>query len=169
MGSDSDLPVMRRAVDVLTEFGVPHEVQIVSAHRSPERAAAYVAAAGQRGVQVIIAGAGLAAHLAGMAAANTALPVVGVPLASGSLGGLDALLATAQMPTGVPVATVAIDGAGNAAHLALRILALTDRDLAARVEAHRRRMDEGVAAKNAGLQAALLDSSADGAPGEART
>jgi phosphoribosylaminoimidazole carboxylase PurE protein len=155
MGSDSDLPVMRGAADVLADFGVAHEVRIVSAHRSPGRAAEYVSSARGRGVQVIIAGAGLAAHLAGAAAANTALPVIGVPLASsGGLGGLDALLSTVQMPPGVPVATVAIDGARNAAHLALRILALADDELAARVEAHRQRMDVDLAAKNARLQEA---------------
>jgi phosphoribosylaminoimidazole carboxylase PurE protein len=153
LGSDSDLAVMRAAAEVLAEFGVPHEVHVLSAHRSPERALAYVRSARDRGVRVVIAGAGMAAHLAGTAAAATTLPVVGVPLASAAgLCGLDALLATVQMPPGVPVATVAIGGARNAAYLALRILALGDGELAERLEAHRRRMDEDLAAKDGRLQ-----------------
>jgi 5-(carboxyamino)imidazole ribonucleotide mutase len=155
MGSDSDLAVMRGAAEVLAGFGIPHEVRVLSAHRSPARAADYVEGAQGRGVRVIIAGAGLAAHLAGVCAAHTSLPVIGVPLKSesGGLGGADALYATVQMPPGIPVATVAIGGAKNAGHLAARILALGDPELAARIEAFRRAMDEEVAAKNARLEA----------------
>jgi len=149
MGSDSDLPLMRAAADVLTTFGVPHEVRVLSAHRSPERTAEYVKAAPERGIQVFICAAGMAAHLAGVVAAHTALPVIGVPLRStAGLDGADALYSTVMMPPGIPVATVAIGGAQNAAYLALRILALGEPALAARIEAHRAEMDAGVAAKN---------------------
>ena len=152
MGSDSDLPVMRGAVEVLNQFGVPHEVHVMSAHRSPDRVSAYVVAAPDRGVRLFVCGAGMAAHLAGMVAAHTALPVIGVPLASSSgLGGADALFATVQMPPGIPVATVAVNGARNAAHLAVRILSLSDPDLAARVAAFRQSLDTEVAAKDARL------------------
>ena len=152
MGSDSDLAVMRGAVDVLAQFGVPHETHVMSAHRSPVRVAAFVELAPERGVRVFICGAGMAAHLAGVVAGHTSLPVIGVPLGGcGSLGGADALYATVQMPPGVPVATVAIDGAKNAAHLAVRILALVDPDLAAKVDAFRASMDDEVAAKDARL------------------
>ncbi len=159
MGSDSDLPVMRGAADVLVEFGVGHEVRILSAHRSPERAAEYARTARERGLRVLIAGAGMAAHLAGAMAAHTALPVVGVPLRSATSGldGADALYATVQMPPGVPVATVAVNGARNAGHLALRILALGDPGLAARVDDYRRAMDEGAADKNARLEQLGID------------
>jgi 5-(carboxyamino)imidazole ribonucleotide mutase len=155
MGSDSDLTIMRGAAEVLASFGIPHEVRVLSAHRSPARAAAYIEAARERGIRVIIAGAGLAAHLAGVCAAHTSLPVIGVPLKSesGGLGGADALYATVQMPPGIPVATVAIGGAKNAGHLAARILALGDPELATRIEVFRRTMDEEVAAKNARLDA----------------
>ena len=155
MGSDSDLAVMRGAAEVLSDFGIPHEIRVLSAHRSPARAAAYVEAAAGRGVRVIIAGAGMAAHLAGVCAAHTRLPVIGVPLKSGAagLGGADALYATVQMPPGIPVATVAIGGAKNAGHLAARILALGDAELAARIEAFRARMDAEVAEKNERLEA----------------
>src|SRR5688572_24095340 len=117
MGSDSDKPVMEKAAKVLSEFGIPFEFKVLSAHRLPDAVAEYSITAESRGIEVLIAGAGMAAHLAGALAANTTLPVIGVPLASGSLNGLDALLATVQMPSGVPVATVAIDGAANAAYL----------------------------------------------------
>jgi len=159
MGSDSDLAVMRGAADVLAEFGVAHEVRVLSAHRSPARAAAYVEGARDRGVRVIVAGAGMAAHLAGVCAAHTPLPVIGVPLKSDSagLGGADALYATVQMPPGIPVATVAVGGAKNAGYLAVRILALGDPELAARVDTFRARMDEEVAAKNARLEALGVD------------
>ncbi|MFN2115452.1 MAG: 5-(carboxyamino)imidazole ribonucleotide mutase [Anaerolineae bacterium] len=154
MGSDSDLPVMKGAADVLTEFGVPHEVRVLSAHRSPDRTAAYVRQAPGRGIKVFIAGAGMAAHLAGVVAAHTSLPVIGVPLRSTrGLDGADALYATVMMPPGIPVATVAIGGAKNAAHLAIRMLALGDAELAARVDEYRAAMDEGVAAKNEKLDA----------------
>jgi len=135
MGSDSDWEVMRAAAQRLDAFGVPYEVTVTSAHRAPERTAAYASSARERGLYVLIAGAGLAAHLAGVVAAHTTLPVIGVPLETGSLHGLDALLATVQMPPGVPVATMAVGKAGaeNAAILALEILALHDDDLAARL------------------------------------
>jgi 5-(carboxyamino)imidazole ribonucleotide mutase len=159
MGSDSDLPVMRGAADVLSEFGVPFEVLVLSAHRSPGRAAEYARTAGERGLRVIIAGAGMAAHLAGAMAAHSPLPVIGVPLRAGSSGleGADALYATVQMPPGVPVATVAIGGAKNAGHLAVRILALGDADLAAKLDDFRRRMDRGAAEKNARLDELGID------------
>jgi len=124
MGSDSDLQTMKKAAAVLEEMGVPYELDISSAHRLPEKTADYARTARQRGIEVIIAGAGMAAHLAGVVAAHTTLPVIGVPLASGALNGVDALYSTVQMPPGVPVATVAIDGAKNAAYLACEILSL---------------------------------------------
>jgi 5-(carboxyamino)imidazole ribonucleotide mutase len=133
MGSDSDLPVMQRAVDVLTELGVAHEVRIVSAHRTPREMIAYGTDAAQRGLSVIIAGAGGAAHLPGMLAAVTTLPVIGVPVETTALHGLDSLLSIVQMPKGVPVATVAIDGGRNAGLLAAQILALSDPELAGRL------------------------------------
>jgi 5-(carboxyamino)imidazole ribonucleotide mutase len=154
MGSESDLPLMEEAAKVLEEYGVPHELRICSAHRTPERAAAYAREAAGRGLKVLIAGAGGAAHLAGALAAATVLPVIGVPLESSSLQGLDALLATVQMPAGVPVATVAIGKAGarNAALLALAILATGDATLRARLEAARRAMAEKVEAADRALQ-----------------
>jgi 5-(carboxyamino)imidazole ribonucleotide mutase len=129
MGSDSDLPTMRAAVDALAEFGVSSEVRILSAHRTPDEMLAYARGAAGRGLKVIIAGAGGAAHLPGMIAAATALPVIGVPVVATPLAGLDALLSIVQMPAGVPVATVAIGNARNAGLLAVRILAVADRDL----------------------------------------
>jgi 5-(carboxyamino)imidazole ribonucleotide mutase len=137
MGSQSDLAVMTKARDVLRRLAIPCEILVRSAHRSPEETARYAREAGDRGIQVIIAGAGMAAHLAGAVAAQTTLPVIGVPLSSGALGGRDALLSTVQMPPGVPVATVAVDGAANAAYLAAEILALGDVDLRARLQAER--------------------------------
>jgi len=158
MGSDSDLAVMRGAADVLAEFDVGHEVRVLSAHRSPERTARYVAEAPGRGVRVFICGAGMAAHLAGVVAAHTALPVIGVPLkSSAGLSGADALYSTVMMPPGIPVATVAIGGAKNAAHLALRILALGEPGLARRIDDYRASMDAGVAAKNERLDELGLD------------
>ncbi len=124
MGSDSDLPVMEKAGAVLEEMGVPYEMDISSAHRLPDKTAEYARTARERGLEVIIAGAGMAAHLAGVIAAHTTLPVIGVPLASGALNGVDALYATVQMPPGIPVATVAVDGAKNAAYLACAILSI---------------------------------------------
>lgn len=154
MGSESDLPVMEEAAKVLEEYGIPHEVRICSAHRTPERAATYAREAAGRGVKVLIAGAGGAAHLAGALAAQTVLPVIGVPLDSTALQGLDALLATVQMPAGVPVATVTVGKAGarNAALLALAILATADETLRARLEAARRAMAEKVEAADRALQ-----------------
>ncbi len=150
MGSDSDLPVMAETARILESLGVPYEVEVTSAHRSPERTATLVAGAPERGVQVFVVGAGGAAHLAGMVAAHTSLPVLGVPLASTELKGLDALLATVQMPAGVPVGTLAIGapGAANAAFLAAKILALADPALAHRLAEHRVTMAEGVAHKS---------------------
>ena len=130
MGSASDLPVVQKAIDMLTFLEIPHEVHVYSAHRTPTEAAAFVVSAKEKGFGVIIAAAGMAAHLAGAVAANTTLPVIGIPCKSAQLDGLDALLATVQMPTGVPVATVAINGAANAALLAAQILALGDEALA---------------------------------------
>jgi len=137
MGSKSDLPVMEQAAQVLTEFGVPYEMRISSAHRLPEHTAEYAKGARERGLEVLIAGAGMSAHLAGALAANTTLPVIGVPLASGALGGADALYSTVQMPPGIPVATVAIDGARNAAYLACSILSVKYPDLAQKIEKFR--------------------------------
>jgi 5-(carboxyamino)imidazole ribonucleotide mutase len=148
MGSDSDLPVLQQAVDVCAEFAVPHEVRIVSAHRTPLEMAEYGRTARERGLKVIIAAAGGAAHLPGMIAAHTTLPVIGVPVPSEHLRGLDSLLSIVQMPAGVPVATVAIGGARNAALLALQILAVTDAELTARLDAHRSAMAEGSRQKN---------------------
>jgi phosphoribosylaminoimidazole carboxylase PurE protein len=142
MGSDSDLPVMRAALDVLASFGVQAEMEVTSAHRSPDRTREIVRGAAARGVRVFIVGAGGAAHLAGVVAAESTMPVLGVPIASSPLGGLDALLSTVQMPPGVPVATLAIGegGARNAALLAIQILALSDADLGRRLVEHRARM-----------------------------
>jgi phosphoribosylaminoimidazole carboxylase PurE protein len=155
MGSDSDWEVMAAAAERLAVFGVASDVQVLSAHRTPARVAAYVADARARGIAVFIAGAGAAAHLAGVVAAHTTAPVIGVPLASSSLLGLDALLATVQMPAGVPVATVAVGKAGaeNAAILATQILAVGDRALAAKLEQFKRELAEKVEEKNARLQA----------------
>ncbi|MSP60045.1 MAG: 5-(carboxyamino)imidazole ribonucleotide mutase [Myxococcales bacterium] len=151
MGSASDLDALREAVKVLDELAVPSEVRVLSAHRTPDEAAAFFRAARGRGVKVIIAAAGGAAHLAGAAAAHTTLPVIGVPVAIGGLGGLDALLATVQMPAGVPVATVAIGGAHNAALLAVEILALSDEALVAKLEQRRVALRDRVLASDAGL------------------
>ena len=137
MGSTSDEPKVKPAAEVLDEFGVSHEVRVLSAHRTPEEVAEFARSARERGLAVIIAAAGKAAHLAGAIAANTTLPVIGIPIASGGLGGIDALLSTVQMPSGVPVATVGIDGAKNAALLAIAVLSLQDPDLAAALEDYR--------------------------------
>ena len=154
MGSDSDLPVMEEAARVLTEFGVPHEIRISSAHRSPQRTAALAAEAADRGIRVIIAGAGMAAHLAGVVAAETVLPVIGVPMGGGALAGVDALYATVQMPGGIPVATMAIGSAGakNAGIFAVQVLALGNERLTAALKAFRERMAEEVAAKDRALR-----------------
>lgn len=146
MGSKNDFAVMRAAVDILREFGVPHEARIVSAHRTPDRMFSYADTAAARGLRVIIAGAGGAAHLPGMVAARTVLPVLGVPIAATALQGLDSLLSIVQMPRGIPVATLAIGGAANAGLLAVQILATTDPALAAKLLAYRTaRRDEVLA------------------------
>lgn len=157
MGSDSDLPVMKTTLDTLASFGVPYEVRISSAHRTPAATAEYVADADQRGCAVFIAAAGLAAHLAGAVAAHTIRPVIGVPMEAGPLNGFDALLSTVQMPGGVPVASVAIGKAGakNAAYLAAQILALQDNALAQRLKDDRARTVAQIAARNRELQASL--------------
>lgn len=147
LGSDSDLTVMEDAASVLREFEVSFELTIASAHRSPERAAAYAREAEGRGIDVIISGAGMAAHLPGVLAAYTCLPVIGVPLQGGALNGQDALYAIVQMPPGVPVATVAINGARNAALLAVQILSVKDAELRERFRAYKEKLAAGVAAK----------------------
>ena len=152
MGSDSDLPVVGKAIDKLGDFGVPVEVHVMSAHRTPEAAAAFSASAADKGFGVIIAAAGKAAHLAGVLAAHTVLPVIGIPVKSSTLDGLDALLATVQMPSGIPVATVAIDGADNAAILAAQMLALSDESIAKQLHQMKVDMEQGVAKKNEALQ-----------------
>jgi len=153
MGSDSDLPVMQGAIDVLDEFGVAHEVRIVSAHRTPEVMAEYARTAADRGLRVIVAGAGGAAHLPGMTASMTPLPVIGVPVPLAHLDGLDSLLSIVQMPKGIPVATVAVGNATNAGLLAVRILAASDADLRSRMERYQADLDAMVKEKDAKLQA----------------
>lgn len=153
MGSASDMPVVKKAIDMLVLFEIPYEVHVYSAHRTPSEAAEFTRNAKDRGFGVIIAAAGMAAHLAGAVAANTTLPVIGIPCKSTNLDGLDALLATVQMPTGIPVATVAIDGAANAAILAAQILALEDEALAEKISAKRRADAEAVLKKNAEIEA----------------
>ncbi len=137
MGSDSDLPIIQKAADTLKSLGIPYEVHIYSAHRTPEQARAFALRARSEGFGAIIAAAGMAAHLAGALAANTTLPVIGIPCGSKHLDGIDALLSTVQMPSGIPVATVAIDGGVNAALLAAQILAVADGELAAQLDAKR--------------------------------
>lgn len=153
MGSDSDLPVVSKAIDVLANFEVPYEVHVFSAHRTPAEAANFTKNARGNGFGVIIAAAGMAAHLAGAIAANTTLPVIGIPVSSANLGGMDALLSTVQMPTGIPVATVAINGAGNAAILAVQILALEDRDLTDKLNKKREADSAAVLEKNKKIEA----------------
>lgn len=157
MGSDSDWGVVQKGVKVLKSLEIPFEVHIMSAHRTPEAAAEFTKNAEKNGFGVIIAAAGMAAHLAGAIAANTTLPVIGIPIASGGLGGLDALLATVQMPTGIPVATVAVGGAGNAAYLAAQILALSDETLAEKLRLGRSKMKDEVLAKDAAIQEAVKE------------
>jgi len=154
MGSDSDLSIMEEAVKVLADFEIPHELFLTSAHRTPERTTAFARGAAKRGVRVIIVGAGAAAHLAGVIAAQTALPVIGVPIDATSLQGLDALLATVQMPGGIPVATMAIGKAGamNAALFAVRILAAENADLQKKLHAHVRKMAQEVERKHENLK-----------------
>ena len=153
MGSDSDLPTMRKAADTLASFGVPFEVHIMSAHRTPNEAAEFAKNARANGFAAIIAAAGMAAHLGGVMAAYTTLPVVGVPCKSTNLDGMDALLATVQMPSGVPVATVAINGAVNAALLCIEMLAISDDELAAKLQAKRDADAAKVLEKNAAVEA----------------
>jgi len=154
MGSDSDIPVMEEASKVLQQFGIPFEMRISSAHRCPERTAALAAEAEGRGIKVVIAGAGMAAHLAGVMAAGTILPVIGVPIGGGALGGVDALYSTVQMPGGIPVATVAIGKAGakNAGLLAVQMLALSDKNLASRLKEFKETMGREVEEKDRLLQ-----------------
>jgi len=160
MGSDSDWTVMSDASATLTEFGVEHEVEVVSAHRTPEKMIAFGKDAAGRGLRVIIAGAGGAAHLPGMLASVTTLPVVGVPVALSRLDGLDSLLSIVQMPAGVPVATVSIGGARNAALLAIRILAVSDPTLSARLAAYAKSLETLVAEKNTALKNTVLQNAA---------
>lgn len=155
MGSDSDWGTVKKAVAVLKEYGIPTEVHVMSAHRTPAAAAAFASDAKKNGFGVIIAAAGMAAHLGGVLAAHTTLPVIGIPIKSAALEGMDALLATVMMPSGIPVATVAIDGAANAAWLALEILALSDEALGDRLDQARKDMAEAVAKKDEKLQAEL--------------
>ena len=138
MGSDSDLPIIRKATDMLTSLEIPFEVHVYSAHRTPDEARDFARSARDNGFGVLIAAAGMAAHLAGAIAANTTLPVIGIPCASSYMDGMDALLSTVQMPTGIPVATVAINGAANAALLCAQIIAVEDKELAAKLDAKRK-------------------------------
>lgn len=151
MGSDSDLPIVERAINTLVEYGVPHEVHVYSAHRTPLESAEFAKNARKNGFGVIIAAAGMAAHLAGAIAAGTTLPVIGIPVKS-KLEGMDALLSTVQMPSGIPVATVAIDGAANAALLAIEILAVTDDALTEKLDAAREAGHLAVLKKNAAVE-----------------
>ena len=155
MGSDSDLPIIQKATDTLLALGIPFEVHVYSAHRTPEEARAFAVSARENGFGAIIAAAGMAAHLAGAVAANTTLPVIGIPCASSNLDGIDALLSTVQMPTGIPVATVAIGGGANAALLSAQILALSDDALAQRLMEKRQKDAKKVLEKDAALQAEL--------------
>ena len=155
MGSDSDLPVVMPAIDTLKKYGVECEARILSAHRTPEQLREFVLGARDAGFGVMIAAAGKAAHLAGSVAANTTLPVIGIPVKSSTLDGMDALLSTVQMPSGIPVATVAIDGAKNAALLALEILAVADANLAKKLDETRKKDSEAVLEKDKKLQADL--------------
>ena len=156
MGSDSDLEIMREAGKALEGFGIAYEIDVTSAHRSPDRTAEYAKRAAGRGIRVIIAGAGGAAHLAGVIAAHTTLPVIGVPIPSTSLNGMDSLLATVQMPAGIPVATVAIGnpGATNAGILAAQILAVADSEIAKKLDAHKQKLAQGVEEKSRKLREA---------------
>ena len=157
MGSDSDLPVVKNAVIELKNYGVPYECHVMSAHRTPALASEFAANAKKNGFGVIICAAGMAAHLAGVIAGHTTLPVIGIPCKSSNLDGLDALLATVMMPSGIPVATVAIDGAKNAAILAIQMLALSDDTLAEKLEKSKQDMIDGVVAKDKKLQETLSE------------
>ena len=155
MGSDSDLPVVKKATDVLKEFGVPFEAHVFSAHRTPEQARDFALHARENDFGAIICAAGMAAHLAGAIAANTTLPVIGIPCKGGAMDGIDALLSTVQMPSGIPVATVALNGGANAALLAVEILAVEDGELAQKLADKRRADAENVLKKDAALSSAL--------------
>lgn len=157
MGSDSDLPVVKPAIEKLKSFGIGVEAHVMSAHRTPEAAAKFSSEAAENGFGVIIAAAGKAAHLAGVLAAHTTLPVIGIPVKSSTLDGLDALLATVQMPSGIPVATVAINGSENAAILAAQMLAIANPELAKQLSDMKNKMKESVAEKDKKLQAELAD------------
>lgn len=159
MGSDSDFAVMNEAAKTLENFGISYEMEVLSAHRTPARAHEYATTAVSRGLKILIAGAGAAAHLAGVMAASTTIPVIGVPLGSSSLNGLDALLATVQMPGGIPVATMAIDKAGavNAAIFAAEILGISDQQIARKLIAHKDELARSVAEKNARLQKQIAE------------
>lgn len=152
MGSDSDLPVVKSAIDILKELGIPTEVHVISAHRTPAIACQFAANAREKGFAVLIAAAGKAAHLAGVLAAHTTLPVIGIPVKSSTLDGLDALLATVQMPAGIPVATVAIDGAKNAGLLAAQIIGVFDAEVAYRLTVRKDQMEQEVLEKDAKIQ-----------------
>ena len=152
MGSDSDLPIVEKGINVLREYGIAHEVHVYSAHRTPAEVAELVKGAESRGIGVIIAAAGMAAHLAGAIAANTTLPVIGIPISCKNTGGIDALWSTVQMPSGIPVATVAIDGAANAAHLAAQMLAISDSELADKIKAQREAARAQVFEKNRAVE-----------------
>jgi phosphoribosylaminoimidazole carboxylase PurE protein len=159
MGSDSDYPVMSETAKTLDKFGISYEMEVLSAHRTPARAHEYATTAASRGLKVVIAAAGAAAHLAGVMAASTTLPVIGVPMATSTLNGLDALLSTVQMPSGIPVATMAIDRAGavNAAVFAAEILGTCDPEITRKLVAHKEGLVRGVAEKNARLQQQLAE------------
>ena len=152
MGSDSDLPIVKKAADTLSSFGVPFEIHVFSAHRTPDEAARFSKSARKNGFGAVIAAAGMAAHLAGAVAANTTLPVIGIPIKSGNLGGIDALLSTVQMPSGIPVAAVAIDGAVNAALLCIEILSVSDDTLAEKLCAKREADAKKFLEKNAAIE-----------------
>ncbi|MBS7263338.1 MAG: 5-(carboxyamino)imidazole ribonucleotide mutase [Eubacteriales bacterium] len=155
MGSDSDLPIVQKTADTLKDLGIPYEVHVYSAHRTPAEAQSFAAGAQKAGFGVLIAAAGMAAHLAGVIAANTMLPVIGIPCKSNTLDGIDALLSTVQMPSGIPVATVAINGGVNAALLCAQILALSDPELAERLAARREKDHRAVLEKDAGILARI--------------
>lgn len=155
MGSDSDLPIVKKATDMLTALEIPFEVHVYSAHRTPEEAKVFACTARENGFGAIIAAAGMAAHLAGAIAANTTLPVIGIPCKGGMMDGMDALLSTVQMPTGIPVATVAINGGANAALLAAQILAVSDKDLAKKLDDKRKTDAKAVLEKDAGIMQRL--------------
>ncbi len=152
MGSDSDLPIVKKAIDTLSDFKVPYEVHVFSAHRTPLESASFSKNARKNGFGAIIAAAGMAAHLAGAIAANTTLPVIGIPVGSANMGGIDALLSTVQMPTGIPVATVAVNGAANAALLCIQMLAIEDESLAKALDDKRAKDKENVLKKNEAVE-----------------